>query len=307
MDIFVNLCWIISITFNISILYTNSKKLYKFYKEKKENKIQIKNEIKRKKELLNKPFIQLNLVNQNINSKAIFTSEDAFKLKSFTQNNENSNLHLFFNSLLQAVPKEYLKNFIDKLADLSIEYHSYKEAKIDKGGFVSGVYNCVHNKIDIYFDKDNKVLNHELLHAASSSKNSIKSGFTDFIPSVGIIGEGLNEGYTELLNQRIFNSKHDSYYYLSLFAEQIELFYDDKEKMMKDYFQADLNSLIKQLSQNMSIEEAIDIITDIDLFIYQQDVSLLDYMKLRQKIMNIYERKFIKDKCEKGFVKKKIK
>ena len=78
---------------------------------------------------------------------------------------------------------------------------------------------------------------------------------------------------------------------------------------MKDYFNNDIFSLIDELKKSMTLEEAVSIIADMDLFLNQTDVSytrsrVLDFLKLRQKIISIYERRYIQN--EKTLVKKII-
>lgn len=306
MDIIINTVSILLISFNIIFAYKNGKKIYKFYRKRYQEKQELKTKINDQKQILNKSLENLNIIKLQRPLQAKFTEENLHTFNHVIEKmkNENKDIYLFIQTLLKVMPKENLENFIDRADDLSIEYHSYKDMPAQNGHLISGTYNGNKNAINIYFDKNKSVLTHELLHAASSDKEYCQVGFSIIFEKAGMVGEGLNEGYTELLNQRLFNHQSNSYLYLTMLAEQLEDFYENKEDMMKDYFKADFGALLGELLKSMSLEEAIDIITDMDLFIYQSDSSFIEYMKLRQKIINIYVRRFLTEKEEKPFVKR---
>ena len=306
MNIIINTISILLISFNIIIAYKNGKKLFKFYREKHQEKQNLKTKINNQKQMLNKSLKKLNIIKFQRPIQAQFTEEDLETFNNVIEKMKNGNkdIYIFIQTLLKVMPKENLKNFIEHADDLSIEYHSYRDMPAENGHFISGTYNGVRNAINIYFDKNKSVLSHELLHAASSDRKYSQVGFSIIFERAGMVGEGLNEGYTELLNQRLFNHQTNSYLYLTLLAEQLEDFYENKEDMVEDYFKADFGALIGELLKSMSLEEAIDIITDMDLFIHQSNSSFIEYMQLRQKIQDIYVRKFLTEKEEKTFVKK---
>ena len=301
MSLFAQIIITICVCLNSFILYKDAKKLFKFYKARYQRKKAKKEEIKKQKQSLTKSLSKMNIVKPKKIKTAIFSKEKIDNILN-EMKSENYNLYIFIQSLVDIVPEENLQNVINKIKDTTIEYHSYNEATINNGIISTGTYNPKRKLIKIYYDKEKDVLNHELLHAASQDDKYAMNGFSAIFKQVGMFGEGLTEGYTELLNQRIFQSKGRTYLYLTLLAEEIENFYENKENMLKDYFQADIFSLINELEKSMTTEEAIEIIADMDLFLNQADVSFLDFLKLRQKIISIYERRYIQN--EKTLVKK---
>lgn len=290
------------------IAYKEGKKIYSFYKSKYQRKANLKEKITNQKVLLNKTLGRLNLIKFQRPLIATFTKEEALYFKSLMDKIklENIDLYIFINTLLEFVDEEDIRSFINRLDNLSIDYFSLEEIKIQNGAFTVGTYNGCENEIKIYFDNNNSVLDHELLHASSSSDKCAIVGFSVDFERAGMFGEGLNEGYTELLNQRIFNHPISSYPYLTCLSELIENFYENKDDMMKDYFHGDLFALISVLLKSMSLEEAIDIISSMDLFLNYKDTNFVEFIILRQKIMRIYERRFISSdsKGDKKLVKR---
>lgn len=98
------------------------------------------------------------------------------------------------------------------------------------------------------------------------------SGFHQFSLKSGLfnLGEGINEGYTELLRHRYFITENDgfeSYMYEIDTADKIEKI-TGKEKMESLYLNADLPGLIQELKQFSSEEAIIKFISDVD-FIFK--------------------------------------
>ena len=86
----------------------------------------------------------------------------------------------------------------------------------------AGNYNPYNNTITL-FHKKKDILSHEFLHMAST-RDKYRCGFHLQTRFNQEIGRGLNEGYTELLNKRIFNSKSFSYFHNVKIARLIEIF-----------------------------------------------------------------------------------
>ncbi len=74
--------------------------------------------------------------------------------------------------------------------------------------------------------------------------------------------------------------------------------------MVEDYFNADLFRLIGELLKSMSLEEAIDIIVDMDQLLNMDYGNYIQYLKTKQKKLNIYNRKKEKKTPIKRLVKK---
>ena len=220
-------------------------------------------------------------------------------LKTTEQLKDNKpEIYIFATKLLENIKVDSIRNLLINAPDITINYHKPK-----KKSNIAGTYSSYSKTIDIYDSKNDITLHHELLHAASTSHIFKNIGFKVNLKQIGTFGEGLNEGYTELLNNRFFKTKSKSYIYLQKLAQLIENFYENKEEMVEDYFNADPFKLIGELLKSMSLEEAIDIIVDMDQLLDQSDLNYFKYLKIKQKILNIYNRKNDKQPNAKNFVK----
>lgn len=242
-------------------------------------------------------FESLDLINYQTNHFK-FSEKDKEKIKTLIPliKKENIEIYHFINKLLQNTKIDNLKNLILNFPYITIKYHS---ASYDPS--ISGTYNGKTKEIHIY-NRDNKVsLHHELLHASSADIRFMNIGFKIVLKNGLIFGKGLNEGYTELLNNRFFNYTSTSYNYLQKLAKQIENLCTDKENMIEYYFNADIFSLISELIPKISLKEIIDILVDMDMLLYNENKSYLEYLKIKEKIRFIQN----KNKVKKLLVKSK--
>lgn len=242
-------------------------------------------------------FESLDLINYQTNHFK-FSEKDKEKIKTLIPliKKENIEIYNFINKLLQNTKIDNLKNLILNFPYITIKYHS---ASYDPS--ISGIYNGKTKEIHIY-NRDNKVsLHHELLHASSADIRFMNIGFKIVLKNGLIFGKGLNEGYTELLNNRFFNYTSTSYNYLQKLAKQIENLCTDKENMIEYYFNADIFSLISELIPKISLKEIIDILVDMDMLLYNENKSYLEYLKIKEKIRFIQN----KNKVKKLLVKSK--
>lgn len=157
-------------------------------------------------------------------------------------------------------------------ANLTIFYNNINEVKTgsSKGysfRYTDGYYDIEYN--DIIFKEDNYLASiyHELFHMASSvsADNMYYSGFSQS-SYVHTFGDGLNEGYTQLLTERYFGeieSVCGSYKYEMFIASKLEEIIG-KPKMYKLYLGANLYGLIEELKQYSSYEEIINFMTCLD-------------------------------------------
>lgn len=157
-------------------------------------------------------------------------------------------------------------------ADLTIFYNNINEVKTSpsKGysfRYTDGYYDIEHN--DMIFEEDNYLISiyHELFHMASSveADNIYYSGFSQSSCTY-IFGDGLNEGYTQLLTERYFGDIEDvrgSYKYEVFIAGKLEKIIG-KSKMYKLYLGANLHGLIEELQEYTSNEEIIKFISCLD-------------------------------------------
>lgn len=164
---------------------------------------------------------------------------------------------LFFDTLNKYFDEDTLKNL----------YNNIIWVKYEERFFLlwSGDYDTFENKIRVALDSNVDTLTHELLHLASNPYDgkSIHSGFQQEIDNY-FIGYGLDEGYTEYLNNRYFKAKT-----LSVYDDQITTckYLEDiigQKEMEKMYFNGSLFGLIKHLKQYYSVREIERFITAVD-------------------------------------------
>ena len=153
------------------------------------------------------------------------------------------------------------QNILNKLSTLKIKT---KNKQTDK----EGVFNPKNNTITLYTNKDDSEelvrhkLMHELIHMASRKEN-YQDGLCYYQEDDKLLlGKGLNEGYTELLNNRYFsNIGRDYYTKEQVVASKIEEIVG--QEVMEDiYFNKHLFDLINILSDDR--KEVINIIFKID-------------------------------------------
>ena len=183
-----------------------------------------------------------------------------------------------------------------------------------------GSYNTNRNRLTVLnkkCDKISSIICHELLYMASTieSHNTTFVGFLQENKATKkTLGIALNEGYTEYLNKKYFNSTLETTYENEIaIAEKIE-FIIGKDKMQELYFTANLNGLIEELSKYTTNENAISIIKDLDKIMNskeKQDIKDQRYSEIRKKISKIYieQQKQLLDEdkiSEEEFFKRKI-
>ena len=193
---------------------------------------------------------------------------------------------------------------INRLGSLKINYVSLlHDIKKYSQNFceIDGAYIPKDNTIDIYkiFDK-NSVLSHEFLHMASTGKKQT-SGFCTLLDNIWI-GNGLDEGYTELLNERIFNSKHLSYTYNIEIIKILELFFDNPKDMEYAYFHNNIfivyQTFLKYGTKEefLSLLQTLDNLIETDIPIYKKVTAI----KAKINLYNIIKRSYNKDKISKA-------
>ena len=115
----------------------------------------------------------------------------------------------------------------------------------------------------------------ELIHLATSYTRGVltSTGFQQTIPGVQMVGMGLNEGYTELINRRYFQQKlpENASEQINVYEEQQIFAYGiekliGRKTMEKLFFDADLEGLVTEMSKYADINVVLDIIKKIDEF-----------------------------------------
>ena len=244
-----------------------------------------------------------------LDKKQKYPINDDFSLPVNSKENDfdelNHYIERFKERFKEVFTKEQYEKMIYALSTLKIEEHT---KKYDGELFLSlGSYDSINNAITIMNYKDlnidlnkEEILVHELLHM-SSNNYSIDGERTGFDLS-GILGVKLNEGYTEYLTRKYFTR---GYKYTEsndnniIFAKGIENIIGS-DKMESYYFNSDINSLIKDLSEYISREDVIKLLYLIDR-VPDNFYKSKDFDYVLKKISEINKIKLDKD-LEKGII-----
>lgn len=177
--------------------------------------------------------------------------------------NKLNNLKINYFDLIHDI-KKYLQNFCEN----------------------EGIYIPKENTIDIYkvFDKKN-VLTHEFLHMASTGKNQT-SGFCTNLDDIWI-GNGLDEGYTELLNKKIFKNKKISYIYNVEIVELLELFFDKPKDMEYAYFHNNIFIVYQTFLKYGTKEEFLSLLQILDNLI-ETNIPIYKKVTVIKTKINLY-------------------
>lgn len=168
----------------------------------------------------------------------------------------------YVDNIFNVIPNNYLEILNSNLNTLKlVKKDVLKEEVINKDScsFYPALYYLIENTI-IYFDKEiyellgtnykeilKQVFNHEMLHLSTTiiENNTIYSGL-----AVNDLGDYLNEGYTELINDLILNNNIvlTNYEYEKRIAFLISNFLGSNN-MNKIYFTADNEKMIMLLNE----------------------------------------------------------
>ena len=166
----------------------------------------------------------------------------------------------FHTILKESVSPECLNTFYDRITTSTITYSKlknflYRFCYIK----VTGEYLVKENEIHLYVNRGQRTtLTHELLHLSSSYVNQKREhyqiGFYQENPTL-VLGDALNEGYTEYLTNKLFHLGYNSsdYLYESIIAMLVEEVLGDRT-MQKLYFTGDLYNFINNLCQYTTID-----------------------------------------------------
>lgn len=208
----------------------------------------------------------------------------------------------FEDKFIKKLPKDYKKVFDRNKKDLTIKTMDFF-SKANKTRKVLGDYDINDNKIRLFtalgdsYTEVNDRLFHELLHVASRKTLAFTGLEYNQLRSYGVfvLGKGLNEGYTELLNQRYFskNLEEECYSDLKVLAAGIEKIVG-KEVMEEIYFKGTVFDLINHMSlYTDDKEEALNLIFEIDNYKkeYNPKERRNQFRQLKEKIALINNNK----------------
>lgn len=155
-----------------------------------------------------------------------------------------------------------------------------------------GAIYYVHKNKLVIFEESN--LTHELNHIASfvGIINNIEiGGFRQQVtPNGKCLGVGLDEGYTE------YQGKQKSYLRLVNLMPLFELFYDDSKVLRRNYFEADLPTVIDYFSQIEGRQKALEIIHKLDLLYFHSEFPTWDNktekldLSIRVNLLDMYQK-----------------
>lgn len=183
--------------------------------------------------------------------QSMLHKEDVFEfLKRMTQEFPNVDYTNLYNNINELKVK-------DKLVGLKFK---------DVGGYYDPLNNKLVYNIKVRDSLRRIVIYHELLHVASTYKKdkTFYSGFSQ-IKDTTTVGIGINEGYTQLLTDKLIKtiSLLQPYETESRIAGEIERIVG-QDKMQELYFRADLPGLIAELSKYATRNEVIKFINEVD-------------------------------------------
>ena len=168
----------------------------------------------------------------------------------------------------------------DKDIDLTTFYNNLKTLGVKTGkseyfnmGYDSGTNEIFFDDVEIY----KKAIYHELFHVASYKTvgDDALSGLNVWnIKTHMTKGLGLNEGYTEILNNRYFNIG-DGYPLQRIYIERLEQIIDP-EVIKKAYFASDLAMLIRELGKYAPIDKINKFISNLDIYTIHMNPNVKD-------------------------------
>ena len=211
----------------------------------------------------------------------------------------------FFKIIKEKIPSKNLSNLYRNADSLKIRLCDFKYnnllVSLCEGvlSHTSGVYNKAKNIIMIEPNRINRSIFHELLHMSSNYRDNdtLYSGFSQSPindKTRFVVGNNLNEGYTEVLNKRYFQSDdyHESYPLYYSYASAIEKIVG-KAKMEELYFTANLPGLVEELAQYSSMEEASSFIRKTDF--YDKDNYLANAYSIYSFLVESYSNKLLSE------------
>lgn len=198
-------------------------------------------------------------------------------------------LQKYLDILISKLPPKYLQAMYSNLSSLKVDKSLGTKDQIlniiealFKKTYTMGYYSPLKNNIKMLSIKEYKtiaiILNeeltynqllektipHELIHMASSIiiNNIFYCGFYQVSKDIKI-GYSLNEGYTELLTERYFSFKSNSYDFELSIASLIEKILD-REYMTEMYFTMNLKSVFENLSHLSNEKETYNFLKNLD-------------------------------------------
>lgn len=236
--------------------------------------------------------------------EGILNNTSGQKLHIDLSKNYYNRIQLFIDIIENCLPHVNLGAFYENFKNFKMEkakknlFNFWQFSKY-KATFV---HDDKENKIVFYKCDIDTVIYHELLHMASKRryKSNCFIGYNQNIENYEI-GEGLNEGYTDVLSLRYFSrygSEPANYFLESYLSELIELLVGQKN-METWYFNSDLYSLCDSLNLYLRKNEIVLLLSSIDKIskrfsrkFYSMQVKKL-YREVALLLINLLLKKYI--------------
>ena len=217
------------------------------------------------------------IISNPINNKDVInklTINDDSEIKDIIRSVINNYVDNIFN----VIPNSYLEILNNNLNTLKLVKKNVSKEEIinkDTYSFYPALYYLIENTI-IYFDKEiyellgtnykeilKQVFNHEMLHLSSTiiENNTVYSGL-----AVNDLGDYLNEGYTELINDLILDNNIvlTNYEYEKRIALILSNFIGN-DKVLKCYFTANTKYFNRALNKYSDSKDILHILKIIDI------------------------------------------
>lgn len=218
-------------------------------------------------------------------------------------------IHEFVYTLESNFSEDELITFYNNIKTLDIEYtnnddYVQKKKKYTNYAKTLAYYKIANNVIYILDTSKPGILYHELFHVSTSKRegNTSFNGFCQTNLTNGYsIGDGLNEGYTQIMAERYFkNASSGNYNIIVYIVDLLELIVG-KDRMEHYYMTSDLYSLVDYLKQYSDYNDICKFISYLDFIvkhIYDKNLNKkdLEYFKeilifLNEFILETYANK----------------
>lgn len=225
--------------------------------------------------------------------KKYFPSNKQEYIEMICLQNHYPELNPLIDKLIKHIEPEHLTRLMLNIVDLQIEHKKKKGFQLFSN--LLGDYDVIANIICLY-NESQDVLSHEFLHMASTivTKESCYIGFC-IDNEMGKLFNGLNEGYTELLNKKIFNAEFIGYQLNFIACQLLETMFDDKQELEIAYFNNDIDVFINKFLSYGTTEELNIILQELDHLIIHQHTFEVEE-ELLDMICEIVGRKHEPDK-----------
>ena len=241
----------------------HSYKLVKEAKPYKISKVKLPPEIVSKQNIIDEEKLQATILKDKIKEFAIV----------ITNNFDDTNLRYFYNNINKLKTK-YMRPIKGKNDYTTVGIYI---------GFIN------HLKV-VKSDISNSTIYHELFHMTSACYNAgvIFSGFSQSnFHILSKIGNGLNEGYTELMTERYFKVPEEEKIYdfeVSIASHLDKII--GKDKMESMYLNADLYGLIQELKQYETEDNVMQFIANLDAYTYRAKLGNLNKKVNKETLEN---------------------